>query len=167
MKPCPFCGASNTYIESGLLDGRYSEEEWFQVQCQECCAVGSSRSAECDAVEAWSNAGSARAEAAEREVARVQTERERARVDACLMLSLAWATDAPMLIGACSINGMSTAEIDALRGLCETTIAADRPGDLLAAIRRVLHHEATAVRGSAACVAAVVAGRPAGEVSDG
>lgn len=65
LKPCPFCGVSNTYIESGLLDGRYSEEKWFQVQCQECCAVGSSRSAECAAVEAWNNAGSARAKAAE------------------------------------------------------------------------------------------------------
>ena len=107
------------------------------------------------ALRARAEAAEQRAEAAEREVAQAQTERERARVDACLMLSLAWALDAPMLIGACFINGAYTAEIDALRGLCETTIAADRPGDLLAAIRRVLHHEATAVRGSPACVAAV------------
>lgn len=117
--------------------------------------------------QARAEAAEQRAEGAVAEVARVRAERERARVDACLMLSLVWAIDAPGLIAACSANGMFTAEIDALRGLCQTTIDADRPGDLLAAIRRVLHNEGTAVRGSAACVAAVVAGRPAGEVADG
>ena len=106
-----------------------------------------------------------RAAAAEAEVVRVRAERELAQVDACLMLALVWAIDAPGIVGACSANGMSTAETDALRGLCRSTIAADRPGDLIAAIRRVLHHEGTAVRGSAACVAAVAAGLPA-EVTD-
>ena len=158
LKPCPFCAGAPQ------LDAVRGVTETWWVECLDCSSGGPSLPSEREAVRAWNDVSTAtaraeaaeqRAEAAEREVAQAQTERERARVDACLMLSLAWALDAPMLIGACFINGAYTAEIDALRGLCETTIAADRPGDLLAAIRRVLHHEATAVRGSPACVAAV------------
>lgn len=81
LKACPFCGVVNTHMASGWLDGRYNEEEWFQVECQECCAAGPSKPFEYKAAEAWNNAGAAtaRAEAAEqraktlwREVARLR-----------------------------------------------------------------------------------------------
>ncbi len=111
------------------------------------------------ALTARADAAEQRAEALAAEVARLRAERELAQVDACLMLAMAWRL-APM-----TLTGATVAEIDALRGLAQATIAADRPGDLLAAIRRVLHNEGTAVRGSAACVAAVAAGLPA-EVAD-
>jgi len=132
LKPCPFCGVSNTHMASGWLDGRYSEEEWFQVECQECCAAGPSKPFKYQAAEAWDNAGAAaaRAEAAERELAQ-------ARADARMLAVAAHGLDDCCWIDQMQAAGLTEAEVDALDALYDRLY--DRPdAEVVAAIRRAL-----------------------------
>ena len=74
LKPCPFCGATVPYMESAYEDRRHGEAVVYDVQCQQCCAAGPSRDSYYEAAEAWNIVAeaTARAEAAEREVARLR-----------------------------------------------------------------------------------------------
>lgn len=85
-------------------------------------------------------------------------ERERARFDAAILLSLAYVVDPVLVLRALRDNNATTEECTALHYLSAKITRTDRPGDLINAIRRVLHYEGTAARGTPAAAAAIRAG---------